>query len=324
LRTLRGLLNTAADSASVDRSLTSVVQRLLGDSLVTRREIPDNPHDAEHLLSGYDIFDDAARDVLEQAMTIVGLAMRPAANEFIVGELTRLRLVTLGADRTEEDLFAAFTFYAEELETRQYPADIVSSACRELARKQKFWPALSEIVDRCDQLLNDRQVLLRALQRGPNLHKPTRAEYRRRFRERLANAIGGDAPSLEEIEVAEKTVPSLKDAGMPMTWHELSDEDPQACAELCKRLAEIARSGCADDRDAIGGLIASATGEYRLRLEQRLAQVRAVETPVIKREPASTERLQPLSERLPAVKAMLEAWRKELGLEEQPAEPNPK
>ena len=51
---------------------------------------------------------------------------------------------------------------------------------------------------RCDQLLNDRQVLLRALQRGPNLHKPTRAEYRRQFRERwcdkfvkqLSNLVG--------------------------------------------------------------------------------------------------------------------------------------
>jgi hypothetical protein len=174
LRTLRGLLNAAADSASVDRSLTSVVEQLLGPALVAlTRPDPFGP-----VLIDYDLYDDVPRDLLEQAIVIVGLAMAPAEHEFIVGELTRLRLVTAAQDRADEDLHAAFVFYAEEL--ADYPADIVSSACRQLARSQTFWPALAELVSLCNQLLLDRRILQRALKRGPNVRKPTAAEIARR------------------------------------------------------------------------------------------------------------------------------------------------
>jgi hypothetical protein len=93
------------------------------------------------------------------------------------------------------------------------------------------------------------------------------AELQRRvlnFYARLATALGGDAPSLNDIELATRLTPNLRDAGMQITWREFGDEDPRACAELCKRLTQIARSELPDPRE-IRRSIAIAVHEWEQR-----------------------------------------------------------
>jgi hypothetical protein len=197
-----------------------------------------------------------------------------------------------------------------------YPADVLMAAVNQAIDDFKEMPSIHEMIQLCERLIGPRRAAQRDL-RVREAREQEAAERRRRFRERLASAIGDEAPSLEDIELAEKQCPSLKDAGMPITWPAFGGENPRACAELCKRLAELARSGCADPK-VISDLIGSAAREYRLRLEQCLAQVQApaVETPVSNRDPTSSWR--PVGEA--AAKAMVEDWRQELGLEEPPQE----
>ena len=178
-----------------------------------------------------------------------------------------MRLVTAAQDRADEDLEAAFTFYAEELEDQGYPADIVSSACRRWARRETFWPALAELTGLCDQLVRDRRMLHGRLHGGPNLHRPTAEEIAER-RQYAAGKAAREAAAAEWRAANPDAGPAL--TPMQAVRGEVLAED-QAAAR--KRLAEL-------------------------------------------------ENARPLVETDPAVKAMVEAWAKELGVEEQP-QPQP-
>jgi hypothetical protein len=153
----------------------------------------DDPY-ADLPVIGYDISDDAPRDALDQVITITGLAMVSASNEFIIDELYRLRMLTAGQDKTDFDLQATFRFYAADLEEQRYPADVVRSACRRWARRGTFWPALAELIAECDALVRERRILLRDLERGPNVHKPTAEEIAERQRAAERNAFNAANP----------------------------------------------------------------------------------------------------------------------------------
>lgn len=123
----------------------------------------------------------------------------------------------------------------------RYPADVLMEAVDQAIGQFKHMPSIHEMVAICEQLIESRRKQLSEHRR----REEEKAEWQRRcrdFQARLAIAIGDDAPSLNEIELAVGLTPSLLHAGMLVTWRQFADEDPRACAEFCKRLAEIARS----------------------------------------------------------------------------------
>jgi hypothetical protein len=237
LRELRGMMNAAADAADVDRCLTSLVGQLLGPALAARREMADDPY-ADLPVIAYDISDDAPRDVLDQVITIAGLAMVPAPNEFIIGELYRLRMLTAGQNKTDFDLQATFRFYAEDLEEQRYPADVVRSACRRWARRGTFWPALGELIAECDALVRERRILLRDLERGPNVHKPTAEEIAERQR------------YVEDRDRRYAEAREWQQANPPKPWRKPTAEEI-AAEESPECRAHQTRAGGPQDREPI-------------------------------------------------------------------------
>jgi hypothetical protein len=204
-----------------------LVGQLLGPALVARREIPDDGY-ADLPLVDYDISDDAPREMIQQALTIVGLTLVPALREFIVGELYRMRLVTRDTrELGDADMEAMATFYAEALEEAGYPADVVSSACRQRAT---FWPDLAQLMSRCDKLLHDRRVLQSALKRGPNMRRPTAeeiAERQQRQRER-------------EQRYAEAAAARAANPGPALNWKQriVAEEVAKDARASARRVAE--------------------------------------------------------------------------------------
>lgn len=122
-----------------------------------------------------------------------------------------------------------------------YPADVLMEAVYQAIPGFKHMPSVHEMVAICEQLIEPRRKQLLE-HRSRQEEKDERQRRCRDFQARLAIAIGDDVPSLNEIELAARLTPNLLCAGMPVTWRQFADEDPLACAELCKRLAEIARS----------------------------------------------------------------------------------
>lgn len=122
----------------------------------------------------------------------------------------------------------------------QYPADLLIEAVDQAIRQFKHMPSIHEMLVICEQLMEPRRKQLSEHRRK----EQEKAEWQRRcrdFQARLASAVGDDAPSLNEIEHVARLTPDLMCAGMPMTWRQLAVENPRACADLCKRLAEIGR-----------------------------------------------------------------------------------
>jgi hypothetical protein len=127
----------------------------------------------------------------------------------------------------------------------QYPADVLIEAVDQAIRQFNHMPSIHEMVAICEQLMEPRRKQLSE----HRCREQEKAEWQHRcrdFQARLASAVGDDAPSLDEIELTARLTPELMRAGMPVTWRQFADEDPRACAELCKGLAEIARSGPPD------------------------------------------------------------------------------
>jgi hypothetical protein len=131
-------------------------------------------------LIGYEVLDgDVPRAVLDQAATIVGLAVAPASREFIAAALYELKLETASRDLADEDLDALFDFRATALERQGYPADVIATAVQQLIDTQSFWPTRAEMLAVCDRLMRERRMLLEALRRGPP-PKPSDEEIARR------------------------------------------------------------------------------------------------------------------------------------------------
>src|SRR5690348_6064049 len=97
------------------------------------------------------------------------------------------------------------------------------------------------IAERHSRLMEEQRLRLeeQLRQEENERQQKQRDDWRRRcsdFRSILADAIGDDAPRSEDIELVMEMMPGLRRAGMPVGWREFANEDPGACAELCKRL----------------------------------------------------------------------------------------
>lgn len=85
----------------------------------------------------------------------------PAEQQACEHILARLKVLTRERSLTQDDMVAQIAIYAEGL--AQYPLDVVREACRDWAQNEKWFPAWSEIRERCETLVMMRRDLMRAL-----------------------------------------------------------------------------------------------------------------------------------------------------------------
>ena len=87
----------------------------------------------------------------------VALATEPAAPHVVKAELARLRVSTKSRNERDTDLALGMQAYADIL--ADYPPDIVRSVCRAWPRREKFFPAVAELVERLDRAMKSRASL---------------------------------------------------------------------------------------------------------------------------------------------------------------------
>lgn len=102
------------------------------------------------------------------ALEFLDDALQPAGEDFVLGELARLRAMTASRD-VGQDLTLVFAAYADEMQ--RYPADVVREVLR--GWRGKFWPTWAELVERLDRLVKPRHALRSAIERG---YQPSEAE----------------------------------------------------------------------------------------------------------------------------------------------------
>jgi hypothetical protein len=84
-----------------------------------------------------------------EGQAVLARALQPAASLDVTRELHRLRVLTKARQQSQAEIDEALTLFGDEL--KGYPLEVIRRACREQARESPFWPALAELVTRCDR-----------------------------------------------------------------------------------------------------------------------------------------------------------------------------
>jgi hypothetical protein len=143
-----------------------------------------------------------------------------------------------------------------------YPADILNKAISHARRTFKWLPSIAEIVEICDQLVDERRSWLRTVDRMMEEHhrrrrKVEQEENERCRREELAariRALHGDAVAVspEEIELACFLRPLMHwPIGKIFAWRESLDRGELWAARHCRRLALVERARRAESKGLI-------------------------------------------------------------------------
>jgi hypothetical protein len=138
-------------------------------------------------------------EALPQVREALSRITTPAGPQFVTIEATRCLTATTSRPRDAADVRGLIAIFAAEL--ADYPADVVATAFRSWARRERYWPALAEIVEACDRENRWRASLARALDdleriaRTPAIEEKPRvpwselpAEERERFLAMMAEA----------------------------------------------------------------------------------------------------------------------------------------
>lgn len=100
----------------------------------------------------------AARQQLTAAVTAM---IRPCGKSTAAKEALRCLSLTVSRERDGADLSLMAAALSDELS--EFPADVVATAFRKWARREKWWPSLSEIRDECLRLSRVRWSLHKIL-----------------------------------------------------------------------------------------------------------------------------------------------------------------
>jgi pimeloyl-ACP methyl ester carboxylesterase len=147
------------DPESVDRLVLASLPPSVAHSL--KRETRDwcDPDSGYHFeITGYSWREPLPPDAdLDEAQALVAAAMVRAPAKVVMAELLRLAAVTKSRAESEED--QAFRFAAFRDELAEFPADVVRTALRKIARRETFFPSLAELVDQCQREFKHRRLL---------------------------------------------------------------------------------------------------------------------------------------------------------------------
>lgn len=150
----------AGDPAATDRALEASWKQLLGSSPVKQEEVDySGAYGAEWSVVGYEPPESCDQSLYD----LVAAACRSADPDIVALELGRLRLATIGRQVSVDNLEAWLIVCGDELE--QYPPDVVRCACRKWVRREKWTPAVAELVEECERLVRSRRLMELALRR---------------------------------------------------------------------------------------------------------------------------------------------------------------
>jgi len=90
----------------------------------------------------------------QEAQEILNAFLEPLPQDRILKGLTRLQVICPEREKSEIDKKFRLKIYVEELS--KYPADIVVTA---LLKRYKWFPALAELLDVCDNEMAFRKVI---------------------------------------------------------------------------------------------------------------------------------------------------------------------
>ena len=160
---------------------------------------------------------------------------------------------------------------------RKIPLAVLWQAVDQAIGTREWFPPVAWMLNTCDKLRRQPDDWLRAIENIEREHERRDREagarredenthWLRDLQSRLARA--GDAPSLADLELATNMQPSLRRGGAFLTWNQFANQDPRAAAELCQRLARIARAddGSSDHAAALADAGFTMTGHNRQQL----------------------------------------------------------
>jgi uncharacterized protein YdaU (DUF1376 family) len=172
-------ISSLVDGANLQALLPPSLRAACRSRLVRRLMDEDEEYGPDYEVAEFELVGVIDEAELAAGRAIVAAALQPSAEAVVARELTRLRFATASREFNTADMAMIAAVYAETLST--YPEDIVVKICRDWPRRQKFWPALAELVEPAERLLVERRSLAEALARGPKRpREPDPMEEQRR------------------------------------------------------------------------------------------------------------------------------------------------
>ena len=97
---------------------------------------------------------------ISHAILVLQTANDPCGVDNALKAVTALRLRTNSKPESTNDIAAMVTLYAGDM--AEYPLDVVESACRDLARSSRWFPAWSDLYEAMEWRLRRRRLMLKA------------------------------------------------------------------------------------------------------------------------------------------------------------------
>lgn len=104
---------------------------------------------------------EAERAQVVEGARLTAAALAPASREVVIKALNKLR--TRSVVRPEDSSSARLTVVTYSEDLMAYPADVVIEACDRVGRRERWWPAWSDLQAECDQLVKWRKAAYRHL-----------------------------------------------------------------------------------------------------------------------------------------------------------------
>lgn len=150
------------DPYRTDKALVASLPPSIGSRLTTLTRTWNDPtYGYDFEVVGYQLAPGAPDDDLAVAREMVDHCLQPGSESAIKSALALLRVSTKSRAEVEDDLALGQQVFADEL--AKYPADVAWSAVLKLARREKFYPSLSELRDQLQREGKMRQALAKTL-----------------------------------------------------------------------------------------------------------------------------------------------------------------
>lgn len=122
------------------------------------RPVLDKPGGYDEVLLGYE----PVAQVSEALVAALDAACASTEPAVVAVELAKLKAATVGRQMEQANIEAWIEVGIEDL--AEFPLDVIKTACRKLRRREKWMPAVAEIREECNQLVQRRRWLREAAQ----------------------------------------------------------------------------------------------------------------------------------------------------------------
>ena len=139
-----------------DKSLSRLLKHTLKLPLNTQRKTIFTEYGTEFVDEVS--FGDMTQEQVEQATMVLREFNKPLPSQQIIKLIARLQIICPERAKPEYDTKARTAIWVQELS--KYPADVVTYALR---MRYKWFPALSEVLDNCDNEIAYRKLIERGI-----------------------------------------------------------------------------------------------------------------------------------------------------------------